>query len=217
MSQEVDEFRDSLMHFGVKGMRWGVRKERLTELKEKAKLSLKDPRVRRAAIVGASVTAIVATAFIASHFSDTEMDADLVAKGAAKAKELLDEPTDIIYLTKPHRGAGVTKGGLETTPLRFVSEGQTKDYFQIFDRAGLNSDEFKQGDFKKMSNGDVATILSDMFGRVDGAGRDIPHAVLIPASKATGLDSIEDVVDKFGPELEQRYQDFLIDARKKST
>lgn len=214
MSQEVEAF---LAHFGVKGMKWGVRKERSTQSGDRKKLSLKDPRVKRAAIVGASVTAIVATAFIASHFSDTKMDPDLIAKGAAKAKEIFDEPTDIIYLTKPHRGAGVTKNGIETTSLRFVSEGQTKDYFQIFDRAGLNSDEFKPGEFKKMPNGDVATILSDMFGRVDAAGRDIPHAVLIPASKATGLDSIEDVVDKFGPELEKRYQDFLEDSRKKST
>ena len=215
MSQAVDAF---LAHYGVKGMKWGVRKDRSSNSGDRLKLSLKDPQVKRAAIVGASVTAIVATAFIASHFSDTKMDPDIVAKGAAKVKEIFEEPTDVIYMTKAYRGSGVTRDGIDSTPLHFVAKGQTKDYFDIFDKAGLNDEHFaKPGAFKKLSNGDVAAVLSDMFGRVDAAGRDIPHAVLIPASKANGLDSIEDVVTKWGPDLEKRYQDFLEDSRKKST
>lgn len=41
------------------------------------------------------------------------------------------------------------------------------------------------------------------------AGRKIPHMVLIPKDQAVGLDSIEDVIDKFGPRLESEYQRFV--------
>lgn len=212
MTQEVDDF---LAHFGVKGMKWGVRKE--SPAGEGKKLSLKDPKVRKAAIVGASITAIAAAAFVASRFSDNPVDASTIAKGAEEAKRIFQQPTDTIYLTKPHKGSGVTKDGLDSTTLRFVSEGGTRDFFEIFDKAGLNSDSFTPGTFKKTSNGDVAAYFEDILGRVDAAGRKIPHTVFIPADKAIGLDSIEDVIEKHGPNLERRYQEHLEKARKSST
>ncbi|ADD80907.1 gp016 [Rhodococcus phage ReqiPepy6] len=216
MSSDVDSF---LAHYGVKGMKWGVRKKSSGESSggsseehpvrdHNGKLSLKNPKVRRAAVVGASVVAIGAAAFVASRYMDKPVDTQSIKKGAEKVADILQQPTDIIYMSKPHKGSG------SRTTLGFVSEGQTKDYFKIFDDAGLNSDGFKPGDFKKLSNGNVATYIADMMGRVDSAGRKVPHVVLIPADKAVGLNSMEDVVKKYGPELERRYQTYLEERRK---
>ena len=104
MTQEVAEF---LKHYGVKGMKWGVRRDTSNSTSDKKgdkRLSLKDPRVKRAVAIGGSITAIAVGAFIASRFSDTNMDPATVARGAEEAKRILQEPADLIYLTKPHKG-----------------------------------------------------------------------------------------------------------------
>src|SRR5690606_6103649 len=127
--------------------------------------------------------------------------------GEKIANRILDKPNDINYLSKPYRDRGVR------TTLPFVSKGGTIDFFTIFDNAGLNSDVFGFGDFKKLPNGDVAAIFSDLFGRIDDAMRPIPHAVLIPAEKAVGVDSIEDVIEKFAPRMEEMYQRYVENRR----
>lgn len=221
-----------LRHFGVKGMKWGVRKKddssseskgssESNAPKDPGRFSLKDPKVRRAAMVAGGITLVVAGAFVASRMSNgmktSEITPETVAKGAEKVEKIFQRPDDIIYLSKAHRESGVTKGGMPSTLLRFVSKGGTDDYFDIFDQAGLNSDDFRPDTMKKMSNGDVAAILGDMMGRVDTAGRRVTHAVLIPADKAVGVNTFEEVVSKFGPELERRYQSFLEAERATST
>ena len=212
----MSEVEDFLAHYGVKGMRWGVRKEADAEVSSRRRLSLKDPKVRKAAIIGASITAIAVGAFVASRLTDTKMDPKIVASGAAKVKELLTQPTDMIYLSKAYKGAGVTRFGAEKTTLSFISKGGTKDFFEIFDRAGLNSSEFGSNNFKKLTNGDLAFVFEDVLGRVDRAGRKIPHAVFVPASKASGVNSLEEAITKFGPEIEARYQKYLAEARSRS-
>lgn len=202
---DVDTF---LAHYGVKGMRWGVRKDVDVEDKKSLKrFDLKNPKVKAAAIAAGAITAIAAGAFIASRYNIklSSMSTATASKGKEKVDDILDNATDYIYLSKPFRGSGAQ------TTLSFVSKGNTKDYFKIFDDAGLNSSSFRPGDFKKLPNGDVAAVLSDMFGRIDNATRPIPHAVLIPANKALGLNSIEDVIEKHGPELEKRYLEFVAD------
>lgn len=224
------DYDDYLMHYGVKGMKWGIRKDRDKASQQnnqdvtlegseqaKKKLDLKDPRVKKAAVAAAGITAIVAGAYILSR-GDVPVNSlkrSTVKKGSEKAKDIFEEATDIIYLSKPHKDAGVTRGGVTSTNLSFVTTGKTKDYYDIFNRAGLNDNQ--QRPFRKLSNGDVAAHFYDLFGRVDAAGRLIPHAVFIPKDQAIGLNSIEDVIEKFGPRLEKEYADYLDRKRAENT
>lgn len=204
-----DVYLDYLEHYGVKGMKWGIRKERPTangkeSTGKESTFSWKNPKVKAAATAVVGVTAIVAAAYIGSKSSvnvSSILPSDLSAGKEAVAK-IFEKQKDIIYVSKPYHGSG------KRTTLGFVNQGQTKDFFSIFDEAGLN-DDHAPGYFSKLSNGSVATVLSDMFGRVDDAGRAIPHVVLIPPEQAVGLNSVQDVIDKFGPRLESEYQKFI--------
>ena len=202
-------YLDYLEHYGVKGMKWGIRKERTTagdkeSTGKESTFSWKNPKVKAAATAVVGVTAIVAAAYIGSKSSvnvSSILPSDISA-GKEAVDKIFEKQKDIIYVSKPYRGSG------KRTTLGFVNQGQTKDFFSIFDEAGLN-DDHAPGYFSKLSNGSVATVLSDMFGRVDDAGRAIPHMVLFPSEQAVGLNSIQDVIDKFGPRLESEYQQFV--------
>ena len=231
METSNSPYDNYLMHYGVKGMKWGIRKDRNKASQQnnqdvtlegseqaKKKLDLKDPRVKKAAVAAAGITAVVAGAYILSKggVPVNSLKRSTVKKGSEKAKDILEEATDIIYLSKPHKDAGVTRDGLTNTNLAFVTTGQTKDYFDIFDNAGLNEVRERKY-FKKLPNGDVAAVFEDLLGRVDAAGRTIPHHVFIPKDQAIGLNSLEDVIDKFGPRLEKEYSDFLDRKRAENT
>ena len=202
-------YLDYLEHYGVKGMKWGIRKERPTangkeSTGKESTFSLSNPKVKAAATAVVGVTAIVAAAYIGSKSSvkvSSILPSDISA-GKEAVDKIFEKQKDIIYMSSPYRGSG------KRTTFGFVNKGQTKDFFSIFDAAGLNGDQ-PFGYFEKLSNGSVATVLSDMFGRVDDAGRAIPHVVLIPPEQAVGLSSVQDVIDKFGPRLEAEYQQFV--------
>lgn len=196
-----------LAHYGIKGMKWGVRKRKedsgTDEKSSSTGFNLKNPKVRNAAIAAGAVTAIVAGGLIARHYHVKLRDipASKMAKGAKEAERIIDPAKDIIYLSKPYKGSG------HRSTLRFMSTGQTKDYFKIFDDAGLNEDG--AGTFKKMTNGDVAAVWQDLLGRKDDATRPVLHSIFIPADKAAGLNSFDDFITKFAPKVEEVYMDYI--------
>ena len=73
-----------------------------------------------------------------------------------------------------------------------------------YERAFGSSYE-KASHFEKLTDGRVAATFADPKGRKDFAGRTIPHQVVIPASMANGINSVDDVVNKVWPTLEQSY------------
>ena len=69
-----DVYLDYLEHYGVKGMKWGIRKERPTangkeSTGKESTFSWKNPKVKAAATAVVGVTAIVAAAYIGSKSS----------------------------------------------------------------------------------------------------------------------------------------------------
>lgn len=200
------ETEDFLAHYGIRGMKWGIRKQSKNSDGDKDKSStgfnLSNPKVRNAAIAAGAVTAIVAGAFIARHYNVKMKNVSVskIAKGAKEAERIIDPAKDIIYLSKPYKGSG------HRSTLRFISTGKTKDYFTIFDKAGLNDNGTG---FKKLTNGDVAVVWNDLLGRKDDATRPVLHSLFIPADKAAGLNSFDDFIEKFAPKVEQVYMDYI--------
>ena len=211
------EVEDFLEHYGVLGMKWGVRKDRdrtssrvsnadakVSEKAQKRRVS-NSAKTAAAASIALAVAGVVAGAMVYKSRSNkvSSLSSETISRGMGAVKKILEEPKDIIYVSKPYRGSG------KRTTLGFVSDGQTKDFFEIFDKAGLNDDSFRPGEFRKLSNGSVAAFLSDAFGRVDDAGRPIPHLVLVPPNKAVGVNNIEDLVEKIGPQMSTLYEEFV--------
>ena len=241
---DTDKF---LAHYGKKGMKWGVRKESASAPLSGSlngtvagsertysrastpvndigdKKALRKERAKKVAIGVGILAAVAGTAYVAHQVQKNggvkvnDLPSKTKPEAKKSAKKILEQPTDIIYLSKPHKDAGVKKNGLITTPLDFVSDGKTKDYFTIFDDAGLNSDDFRPGDFKKMDDGSVAAYYNDIKGRRDAANRVIPHVVFVPSSMAKDINNIDDVVSKLGPDLDRRYEDNLVKQRAANT
>lgn len=202
---------DYLEHYGVKGMKWGIRKERTTagdkeSTGKESTFSWKNPKVKAAATTVVGVTAIVAAAYIGSKSSvnvSSILPSDISA-GKEAVDKIFEKQKDIIYVSK--RALTVAAG--REQPLVSSIKAKPRISFRSLMRRRLN-DDHAPGYFSKLSNGSVATVLSDMFGRVDDAGRAIPHMVLFPPEQAVGLNSVQDVINKFGPRLESEYQKFI--------
>lgn len=106
-------YLDYLEHYGVKGMKWGIRKERPTagdkeSTGKESTFSLSNPKVRAAAAAVVGVTAIVAAAYIGSksNVKISSISANDLSAGKEAVDKIFEKQKDIIYMSSPYRGSG---------------------------------------------------------------------------------------------------------------
>lgn len=168
-----------LEHFGVKGMHWGVRKDRTKSGSGYIKKKKDWGNEKRAAAILGSVAAAGAiaagTIFANQHRSSTVGKAPEHAKKFAESQAR--EPVDIVHASRG-RDLGY----------RFLRDGGLTDSLHEFE-TGFHSDTYsdaaRPGYFHKYGEPGkekVAATFADPLGRKDFAGRPISHQVIIPAN-----------------------------------
>lgn len=189
MTESVDTF---LEHYGVKGMKWGKRKDRSEgesrfSPEQKAKL-------KRAAVI-AGTAAVVGALAIGSVYVAQNYGSKVPAKVDTKAAEdfvkakIQEQQTGVLHATRG-RNKGFSfydKGGL-TEPLREYTSvfGENSEGGDLFKRVGENNEK-------------VGIRFMDPEGRKDRAGRVIPHEVILPAPLAKDVKTLDEAIAKVWP------------------
>ena len=196
---------EELIHFGVKGMKWGVRKEQATSglsrsTKNEQFWTPERKSTAKKVAIGVGALAVVAgAAFVAyklnANGKQSVSSLKTTAKAATETRKILSEPTDIIYNAR-----GKTKG------LQFFKKGGVPDYFTHYENTLGKWAHVGGSDlFEKLPDGRIMTRFLDPLGRVDGSGRRISHEALIPKTMSAGIENNTDVVKKIWPVLKDIY------------
>lgn len=198
--QEFASPGEALAHYGTKGMKWGVRKQEENTKRERTpeEQARRNARIKKMLIGVGVLTAVAGAAFVAYKLNQSgKLPMSSIRKAAKPTpavKKVIQEPTDIIHLTR-----GKTKG------LRFQKQGGTPNHFEVWEKTlGKYAHSSERSIFER--TGDfIAARFMDPEGRVDQSGRVIPHEVIIPKSMSAGVNSIEDVRAKIWPLLKDTY------------
>lgn len=193
-----------LVHFGVKGMKWGVRKQEGSTGDTQSKTFWTPERKATAKKVAIGTGVLVAAAgagFVAYKLHQNgKLPFSSIAKASAPAssavKKVLEPQTDVIHLAR-----GKDKG------LSFLKKGGSPSFFQHWENAFVKEIGNPDTDnvFHKLSDGKIAAAFLDPQGRRDHANRPIAHQVVIPRSMASSIANIDDVKTKIWPQLKDTY------------
>jgi hypothetical protein len=200
---------EALAHFGVKGMKWGVRKDRLiadssskASSSSEAKKAARRRNVKKAAIGVGVLTAVAGGAYVAYRLNQNGNLPISSLKKAKKTsatekaiKKVLDEPTNIL-----HASRGKTKG------FSFFKTGDLAEPYPAYEKA-FGKDSFTDNLFERHDGGKIAASFLDPEGRRDQSGRSIPHQVIIPKSMSTGINNMDDVKKHIWPLLKETYDE----------
>lgn len=194
MTQPLPQDVEFLEHFGVKGMRWGVRKaEESSPISESTKTPMS--KKKKAAIVlgsAAVATAIAVGAIYAKrHMNVSVKDIPKTSETVKKfAESMAKEPLHIAHSSRG-RDRGYT----------FLRDGGFENPTKVFADLGLA--EASDGFFKRFGsdNQNIAARFLDPEGRHDIAGRPIGHDVILPRSMTQGVRDIDDVVKVAWPHI----------------
>ena len=208
-----------IQHYGVKGMRWGVRRSQeeldraagRTKDKPKKLSPEKKKKLKEAALIAGTLV-LTAGAVYAKHIlnqqgdSSTDKLSDSTTKrGSDAADKTLEEPVDILWATR-----GVKKG------FRFQEDGGLSNPVSVYEDAfGPNADKIPSTNeyFEELENGGVAVSFPDPEGRKDFSGRTIPHNIIIPPPMAENIKTIEDVERDIWPQLSDAYDKFYEESK----
>lgn len=231
---------DFLQHFGVKGMRWGVRNPDDSSGSSvgasPAVASVRKNSGKRATDAATVNSEPDSGKMTAQQKKDLAKKAAIgvgvlaLAAGAGYAAYTLNKngklPISSLRKATPPNAVNVTKQVLKepvsvvhasrshATGFRFLKSGGLSDAFQEYERAGFTGHESGETFLRYGLNKEkVAARFLDPEGRKDLAGRPIPHDVFVPASLAEGLSSLADVKDKIWPLLKPDYDEFYNTAK----
>lgn len=207
-----EDLEDFLAHYGVKGMKWGVRKARAessssTSNGDDSKATEKSIRRERAKKVAIGTGLLVAAAGAAYVGYKLHESGNLPVSNLKRAKpevkkkveSIMTEPSDLIYSSRM-RGKGFS----------FVRKGNLPDPLPEYER-GFGRDSGARNVFKRYgdNNEKIAVSFDDPDGRTDSAGRVIPHEVIIPKTMSAGINTHAEAVAKawsiIGPKFADDY------------
>lgn len=187
-----------LEHHGVKGMKWGVRKNRNSTPKQPWS-------TKKKVGVGLGVAAVVAGTAAAIFISKNgNLPFSSISKPSAESKKLVEDlgkkvvqgnPTSVLHASRAkNTGFKVLKDGSTMSPLSAVSK--------VF-----GEEDPKVGTFKRTADGLVGVVFNDPQGRTDRAGRVIPHMVVIPKEHAIRVGTYDAAVRKAWSLVKDSYED----------
>lgn len=186
---------EDLAHHGVKGMHWGVRKDKPRSTPEKSRKGLKKAAVILGSAAAAAAIA-VGTAYVLSRDNDIPLSKAHPSETGKKFSEsFAKEPVGIV-----HAARGKNRGF--TFPQRGSLDDPLKEYAKAgFDDLASNSHK-RYGDRQEK----VAAKFDDPEGRKDFAGRPIEHEVMLPESMAQPVKTLSDVVSTAWPLIKDTYE-----------
>lgn len=184
MSDNPEDYE--LVHYGVKGMKWGVRKDR--EVGSKRALA-KKVAIGTGALVGAVGLALT-TQYLRDH-GDTKVDS------IPKTEERLPDLEELFMVSRGKtRGYTVMKDGAHPKPMTLMRE--------VFGEDLDNFDGNSEGTFYDSPYG-KGYSMNDPKGRQDQSGRPIYQSIIIPNSMKDRINTKEDVMRDVWPVVEEYY------------
>lgn len=193
----MSEF-DFLEHYGVTGMKWGVRRSLDTAKGKFTKKNVKKAAAIFGSAAGAAALAI-GSAYVANHMKDSGRRNVSTIPPSPRAdklsKAMSQEPVGIV-----HAARGKHKGWT------FPQSGGLSDPVSEYGKAGFDSMPSGPGIRRYGDrNEKVAARYNDPEGRRDRSSRPIIHEVMLPESMARGVKTVEDARDASWPSIKDTY------------
>lgn len=195
-----------LVHYGVKGMRWGVIREKAGSARTRATAAIRGIDKKKAAVVAGSVLTAAAVAAGAAYMAKQrselpklldDLNDHTVDTGDQFVQKVMAQPTGIIHATRgKNRGFSFRQSGGLIDPLPELT---------IHDDGNSAPPSFSRyGD----RNEKVFGFFLDPEGRKDRAGRVIPHTVILPEHLSAGVHNAEDLQRVAWPLIKDDFDKF---------